>query len=282
MFAIMSVAAKAKSGEKSRSAGEAKVVSPQPTSLVSQRYLMVSEVDDDPKRVEPSAAASGDTKLNPLENKAVAVARPLRLFAPGSRSRYGKAKGRFEAVRTILTVGASVDGVAATAYTTVINIRPGGTTEYSSWGNLYDEVKVHGGVLHYLWRIKTSSASEGTVAVGILAYDPTQNSVLANVENGLQHTQHQWCALPQNDAVPGFTSPVMERGKGGMQHFRFKCPEGTQRVPGTAGVCTGQWCDTTTTTADWGYIKPYINGVTGQTFLWTYSLELDVEFRSRS
>ncbi len=255
----------------------------------ASRYVLVETPDGDAfAKPAPAAGDGKETKSDgkdvvPADGKAaVGVARPMRLFAPGSRSRYGKAKGRFEAVRTILTVGASVDGAAATAYTTVINIRPGGANEYSSWGALYDEVKVLGGTLHYLWRIKTSSASEGTVAVGILAYDPTQNSTLANVENGLQHTQHQWCALPQNDAVPGFTSPVVDRGQGGMQHFRFRCPEGTQRVPGTAGVCTGQWCDTTTTTADWGYIKPYINAVTGQTFLWTYSLEMEVEFRSRS
>lgn len=237
--------------------------------LAAQPYVLVAE-----------AGAEEDKEI-PTDNKTVAAARPGRLFAPGSRSRYGAAKGRFEAVRTILTVGASITCTAATAYTTVVNVRPGGTGEYTSWGSLYDEVKVNGGVLHYLVRTNTASASAGTAALGIWVYDPTQNSTLGSVENGLQHTQHQWMALPQNDATPGL-SVLCERGQGAMQHFRFKCPAGTQRVPGTAGVCTGQWCDTTTTTADWGYLKPYINAVSGQTYMFTYSLELDVEFRSRS
>ncbi len=273
---------------KSQSAGDKKAVSPQPPREMV-KYLMVSEVDSDSKGVgeKPDDAGSSDGKTTSDEKTTALVAQGMmgrglrRMMFPGSRSRYGKAKGGYEGFRTILTVGASVDGTAATAYTTVINIRPGGASEYASAAALFDEVKVYGGTLHYVWRIKTSSASEGAAAVGILAYDPTQNSTLANVENGLQHTQHQWCAIPQNDAVPGQIS-VVDRGQGGMQHFRFKCPAGTQRVPGTAGVCTGQWCDTTTTTADWGYIKPYINAVTGQTFFWTYSLEMDCEFRSRS
>ncbi len=190
-------------------------------------------------------------------------------------------KRKLNNLRTIMTVGASVDGAAATAYTTVINLRPGGTSEYASIGALYDEVKVHGARLTYVWRIKAASASAGTAAMGIIAYDPLQNSTLSSIENGVQHSQHQFVALPQNDAVPGQT-PVVACSRDSYQHFEMKCPTETQRVPGTAGVCTGQWCDTTTTTADWGYIKPYINAVTGQTYYWTYTLAMDCEFRSRS
>jgi hypothetical protein len=180
-----------------------------------------------------------------------------------------------------LLIEATIDGTAATAMTDTINVRPGGTGEFSSCAALYDEVKVLSGEMTYLFRIKTASASAVTAAMGVMAYDPVNSATLSSVVNGMQHSQHQMVSLPNNDAIPGYCS-VPAKSRDGYQHFRFRCPSGVQRVPGTAGVSTGTWTDTVTTTADYGYIKLYINAANGQTFSVRYVLSMLCEFRSRS
>lgn len=188
-------------------------------------------------------------------------------------------RARLEEFKIRLIVSTTTDGTAATAMTTVFSVTPSDSGEFASCSALYDEHKCVGGHFDYAVRIKTATASEATACTAVIAYDPVLNSTLGSVANGLQHSQHEYMAIPQNDAVPGQSSLP---AKGPLQSFAFKCPEETQRVPATADVVTGQWADTTGSTYDFGYLKLYVEAAVGQTFSIRSHLIMNVLFRSRS
>jgi hypothetical protein len=213
------------------------------------------------------------------------VVPPTTLFAARrmGAGNGARGKGHITSVRTRLAVSGSVSSAAAGALSTVITVDPSGSTEWASFQNLFDEVKVHGGVLH--WHIGTTGGTP-TDSDYAIAYDPTNGGAYTSVVGVLVTDQCQLTrAITQN---AGTLVGPNTNTKSGFWTFKFKCPEGSSKVASNvlvdAEVCTGLWADTTNSvTPKYGFIKPYAAGAGGSVVQsMYYYLVMDVEFRSRS
>lgn len=180
----------------------------------------------------------------------------------------------------------TITGTAATTITTVVSVSAGDMTEFSSFSALFDEVKVLGGELVFLINTKTlqTGGTNAPTLAGV-CYDPLNNSALAAVEVLGTHQQHLLVRPPQmiNDASDAGRSVPIPHTPSGFHHFKFKCPNGTQRTAAATDSVTGQWADTVATTADWGYLKFFVEapGTAGQYEI-RYLLRLKCAFRCRS
>lgn len=249
----------------------------------------------DGKKFEPIRAPLGETvKLTLVDDiedpdgktPVPAIPRPAmaldRLRASGAL--------KLKKLRSMFAVAANnIVGAAATTITTVLSVSPGNVSEWSSLQALYDECKCLGGVLHFkIMRSAAATPSTLPVCAGV-CYDPMNSSVLAQLEVVFTHSQHMSFGVPQSAAgsaaaTPGEPSLPLPTAKSGFYSFRFKCPAGgAQRNVGSADVVTGQWTDTVASTADYGFLKFYVDaGPTGESYAIRYVLMLDIEFRSRS
>lgn len=197
---------------------------------------------------------------------------------------------RLNNLRTKISVGATLNGSSGTAITTVINVRPAAYTEFASFAALFDEFKVHGGVLHFnIWATGQNNLVVGNDAA--IAYDPVDNAVYASVAGVLVASQHigPIQAMAVTDAsvasTASRTAAPQATSKHGFFTFPFKCPTQPQFVPNNSQqVMTGEWCDTNISGSlgDYGYLKPYITSAGSTTATVSYYLVLDIEFRART
>jgi len=205
----------------------------------------------------------------------------------GRRSHYG---GRLNNLRTRLAINATINGSSGTAISTVINVRPAAFSEFSSFQALFDEFKVHGGVLHFnYWATGQTNLVVGNDAA--IAYDPVDNSAYASVAGVLVASTHigPICGVGVTDAslasTAARTAAPTCTSKHGFFNLPFKCPGGPQQVPNNSQqVMTGLWCDTNISSSlgDYGYLKPYFTSAGSTTTTVSYYLILDVEFRNRT
>lgn len=135
-----------------------------------------------------------------LDEKGTPPVHPSTLFSGRKMgSGKGSVKGRVTSVRTRLALSGSVSSAAAGALSTVINVDPSGSSEWSSFQALYDEVKVHGGVLH--WHVGSTGGTP-TDSDFAIAYDPTNGGAYTGVAGVLVADQHMLTrAVTQNSAT---------------------------------------------------------------------------------
>lgn len=246
------------------------------------------------------------TKLEALDTKEgfVDVKNPqkdVKLLPPASgvthpdlksllHSMGGRVRPKLNNLVTRMAISATLNGSSGTAITTVINVRPAAFTEFASFAALFDEFKVHGGVLHFnIW-----ATGQNNLVVGndcAIGYDPVDNAVYASVAGVLVASQHigPITAMATTDgSVPSTaarTAAPSAVSKHGFWNFHWKCPKQPQFVPNNSQqVMTGEWCDTNISSSlgDYGYLKPYITSAGSTTANMSYYLVLDVEFRSRT
>lgn len=209
------------------------------------------------------------------------------------RSMGGRIKPKLNNLRTKMAVGSSISSASGGALSTVINVRPSALSEFASFQALFDEFKVHGGVLHF----NTFLVGAGTAAiVGLddvaIAYDPVDNSAFATVAGVLVSSQHIGPLNTSGVSDASATSASVVRTiapvphtKHGFWQFPFRCPKSPQFVPNNSQqVMTGEWSATniSNTQSDYGYLKPYVAGAGSTTSTLNYYLVMDVEFRSRT
>lgn len=198
------------------------------------------------------------------------------------RARLGRSK--LSVIKTRLAISGSVSSSAATALSTVINVDPSSSAEWTNFQQLFDEVKVYGGVLHFHVLTAGGTPIEQEFA---LAYDPTNGGAYTSVAGVLVADQSVLKRATVSSAAAALDAPQPVNNSG-FWEFRFKCPEAPQKVASNvlvdAEVCTGLWADVTNSvTPKYGYIKPYAPSAGASVvFSIYYYLVLDCAFRSRS
>jgi hypothetical protein len=168
------------------------------------------------------------------------------------------------------------------SYTTVIGVNPALSTEYSSLGSLFDEIKVESVsfVYNHIPILGTNPAPT-TTNVGVLAYDPGNNGVLTAVGGGAIHQQHKLINLHYGIGIEQGVSVSVNGYSANWFKWDVKIPPGPH-LTGT-GTLAGMWDSTADTTSNWGWIKPYIEaGGTGIGYTLQYLLYFHCKVRSRS
>jgi hypothetical protein len=206
--------------------------------------------------------------------------------------------GKVTTIRTRLVDPIGVTGTANTAYTTVLALTSGNWLEFSSFAALFDEYRVTHFELY--WRVvgtATAGAGVSVQASAIWMFDPTSNTVLTGVGQGMESDQNtgphvvmdSCCRDPAaSGSVGGInqnqtSSPIVQVSKNGFWQKKFKVPSGTQLNPGTSGlIVNGAWTSTQDATVVHGYLKPYIEAMGTNIIPNVYGfIVATVEFRSR-
>ncbi len=207
----------------------------------------------------PAATPSKDPKVKEEDT--------ILLFPVPKLARSIRPAGKLSETKINLYNELTLKQVAGTPFTATFAIQPGLSSEFADVANLYDEIRVLGGIAHFV--IRTNGATAYTTDTGVqacvLAYDPMDSTALGSVLNGLQHSQHLLFAPPQGPL--GFTAAPLPMTANGLFHFKWSVPNRSARRTGSAGVNFGasDWSDTADNTATYGYFKPYIPsfGATG-------------------
>jgi len=201
------------------------------------------------------------------------------------RNRMGGKGGRLQNVRTTLAFVGSQSSAANTALQFVQNVDPSTSAEFASFASLFDECKVHGGVIRL--DVGTSGGTP-TFTDLAMAYDPVDPSVYTNISAVLVASHHIGpLKLEASTAVGAQLNGPAPVDKSGYWSLKFKCPNGPQ-VSGTNSaaaneVVTGMWASTAQTPMFFGFMKGYVPGAGTSVVVTTYYyLILDIEFRSRT
>jgi hypothetical protein len=191
---------------------------------------------------------------------------------------------RMRQMTTRLAVGTSATSAANTGLAYVFNIDPSASAEFASFATLFDEVKVHGGEIHYDF---SSSGGTPTFVDTAGAYDPVDSSPYTNVVSVLVASQN----TGPHKLESGLKTATLNGGEAvnrtGFWKYGFKCPEGTQVVPTNSAaatqVVTGQWAATAQTPMQYGFFKGYVQGGGTSVVVNMYIyIIMHVTFRSRT
>jgi hypothetical protein len=172
--------------------------------------------------------------------------------------------------------GAATSG-AATAQAPVNRIRPSDCAEFASWAFLYDEYKVLKCKTMYCHAI---SAGPSVATDMVMAYDPTNATVLAAIVEGAAAVHHK---VTRN--ANSFSMPIPHGGvvSDGFFHLELKVPSGPQTESASGIPGPGVWIDTTVTAYDAGWFKSYITAASATvTTTLTQYIGILTEFRLRS
>jgi hypothetical protein len=196
----------------------------------------------------------------------------------------GSRKGGGRVMRTKLVFAFATDSAAGASYNASTSLQPSASPEYTTFAALFDEVFVHGGVMHFRGVRKATSVAT-VVPTGTTVYDPVDASSAVSVAASLVAQQKfgpYTLASPPLAAGNTVVSPIAFN-KTGYWAFKFKCPTGPQDNKGVVAVQTGQWAATADTTAVFGYLRTFISADSGTGTVGVEAyVEIDVSFRSRA
>ncbi len=248
------------------------------------------QVVDRLKKVESSATSEGYVDVKDVKTMSVDIKTSHPDLKQILHSMGGRIKPKLNNLKTKISVSGTLNGSSGAAISTVINVRPAAYSEFASFQALFDEFKVHGGVLHFnIWATGQTNLVVGNDCA--VAYDPVDSTVYASVAGILVASQHigPICALAVTDAslasTAARTAAPSATSRHGFFRFPFKCPKQPQFVANNSQqVMTGEWCATNITSSqgDYGYLKPYVTSAGSTTAVLSYYLVLDIEFRART
>jgi len=187
-------------------------------------------------------------------------------------------------IKTRLAWGGSITSSANTALTTVINVDPSTSAEFTNFVSLFDEVKVVGGVMHFDF---VSSGGTPTFVDTALGYDPVNLGVYTSVAEVLVAQQNTGPLKLETAVATAVLNGPSVVGRTGYWQFPFEVPKGPSAVSTNSAaanqVVTGMWSATGQTPMIYGFIKPYIQGA-GSSVVVTmfYYMVIDVLFRTRT
>jgi len=228
-------------------------------------------VPRDVKTSEPAALSAGDTK------KAVAkvAARPSLRRLMVKRGIKGKPGLSF--VRTMLWYNiTAIQSSGSSPLVSYIDVSVGNNLEViGEWAALYDEVKVHGGIVKIQHKV---GSFPNQPCNAVCVYDPLDNQPLAALTDGLEHSQHMlW-------AVPGAATAPLMQTRDGLITFRFEVHP-VSGVEVNTNAAPGQWHDlkqlSSSGTSD-GWLKFYAESSGTNNHVVQVVFGLDVTFRSRT
>jgi len=181
-------------------------------------------------------------------------------------------------VRTKLYYSTTITSSAATAIGSTLGLAPQLFSEFSSFSALYNEMKVHGGTVHYCVTLSVATSSGGPYSVlcGLVGYNPL-STANGTFSGDLSLAQRSLFTLPE------FTTQVVHPivlSKSGFRSFTFVCPNGPQSADDIS-VATGTWTETVSG-QNYGYLIFNCEaGGTSCVVKIRYIVELDISFRSR-
>jgi hypothetical protein len=189
---------------------------------------------------------------------------------------------------TWLTVVGNLVGSAATAFTTVINLEPDNTGEFSTFAALFDECKVEEAKLEFSFLRSAAGTADTLQSYAGFSYDPIDSTAHSSLAVLAEASQHIIVPLPQLTGVSGSAPTTVLTGttRTGLHRFSVKMPPGSQlESSGVAAgnVVTGLWSSTAQSNQCYGFIKPYFEaGAASQSWACRYVLYMRVLFRSRT
>jgi len=153
----------------------------------------------------------------------------------------------------------------------------------NEWSALYDEVKLHGGTVH--WNLQGTAFSGVPPGGAAICYDPIDTTAPTSLTDVLEHSQSQLVACPGNNYYP------VAHTKTGFWTFTFKVhPVSGIEVSSTPTTvptnAPGMWHDmkqsgTPAGTAD-GSLKFFAENAGSNAWTMQPIVRFDVSFRSRT
>jgi len=181
--------------------------------------------------------------------------------------------------------GAGSTTVANTTYTTVLSMIPSGSAEFASLADLYDEFICDGGSIHFNSIQIAGGGAPVSASQWVWVFDPLNATALGSIVNGYQHAQHYVFSPPTRFIAVGYSSESQPYSvnRNGIHTFSWRIPAGSARSDSASTIYSGQWADTASTTATYGFLKPYWPATDlTSTHNFSFIVEYHCRFRSRS
>ncbi len=185
-------------------------------------------------------------------------------------------------IRTKLYYQTSSTGSAGAGLAFVVPLQPDAASEFTSYANLYDEIRCVGGKLHFVVESAGTAAQQG--AFGGVCYDPTDNNTaaLTGAERVMEFSTHKLVYLQLSNNTGGRGSNPTSVNAGGFWTLQAEVPTGTAQTKAALGIFGRQWYDTqASTSVVCGWFKMFVPAVTSNTWAFRVIVEMDVDFRSR-
>jgi len=165
---------------------------------------------------------------------------------------------------------------SATAYNTVLALSPIGVQDWTSFASLYDIARVKSLVIHQ--KLTSGAANQGGQTWAI-AFDPANAGAYAGVADVLT-AAHNSGPIPFEDNLS--TPSAVTRN--GFLKWGLKFPEQKMRITddATSSSIGGGWFATESTSLVTGYLKPYVEAVTGTTSIVVLWIEYWCVFAMRT
>ncbi len=206
------------------------------------------------------------------------------LMRQSARAMFGNRPIRFLTPTTFIITTTVTSGVTQTVDVGSAGtgqILPSGMAEWSSLSALFDEVKVHGGVVDFIYDnpVGPTTNSKTVLMRPVIAFDPSDSTVLSSTTAGMEMAQHKTLPIQAASAALGSNTAVY----GGIHHkFAFRVPP--QPVVNNNGAFVGDaWQAVNGTPTAVGAIKFYhVGSVITAINTGAGHILLDVSFRCKA
>lgn len=133
--------------------------------------------------------------------------------------------------------------------------------EFSTMAALFDEFKCTHGMVSYIYNnsiivLKTANAAINQNSIPIMAYDPADNTALANHMAATQTAQHETIQPIVSSGASAQEMALPASGVG-PHKFHWKVPRGVMVEPSDGNSVGQEWQPTSGTPQNYGYLKFY-------------------------
>jgi hypothetical protein len=231
-------------------------------------------------------ADSKDLKSAPLpqlQKELLALENEVKLMAGVVRAGLGNRPIRIKLWVPLVITTTVTSGITNTVTIGSVGsaaIQPSFCSEWPSLVALFDEYRMHGGVIHWIYNNPVSPTSlnaSGASSMPAIGYDPTDGTVANAVNTVCQLAQHKLYATA-NDTWAGFHAPS-------KHEFAFRLPKGVMvdEAPTGSTAYGTEWIACDAASAIHGWIKHYhIGAVVTAVNTGAGQASYDLEFRCRS
>jgi hypothetical protein len=219
---------------------------------------------------------TGDSKDTKADDQTIALLKKeLGLIRGAARAALGNKPFRSFAPMTFTLTATVTSGVVNTVATGGnVTIAPTNITEQSSWAALFDEVKVHGGTVDFLYANPVNVLAMTNDSRPAVGYDPTDSTAATGVNDVVQLAQHMTLDAPCNQSG-NVLSCASNRHR-----FKFVIPKGDY-ISSNAAFVGDMWQDFASAQAV-GAIKFYhVGAISTAVVCGAGQVMLDMSFRIR-
>jgi len=228
------------------------------SASVKEKWVVVDNKD-------AKALALNDSQLSLLKKE-------LSMLRSSARALFGNRPVRFHSPMSFTLTATVTSGVVNSVSTGGnSSILASNLTEFSSFAALFDEVKVHGGFVDFLY---ANNVVAPLVADSrpVISFDPEINTAATSTDALMQLAQHKTFDVAVSSALDSSSN---------HHKFHFVVPQGALADPG-ASFCGDVWQPTSGGLLPNGAIRFYhIGAVVTAIVVGAGQLMLDVSFRCR-